>query len=90
MSNYRKAGPARVIVSPAVRLWLYGIVGAAVPLLVIYGITTAEQGTAWLAVAGAVLAPAGLGLAAANVPSRRPGAGAGEGEGAGEAGAGEG
>lgn len=70
MSNYRKPGPARIVPSPAVRLWLYGIAGAAVPLLVIYGITTAEQGTAWLAVAGAVLAPAGLGLAAANVPAR--------------------
>jgi len=73
MANYRKAGPARIIVSPTVRLWLYGIVGAAVPLLVIYGVTTAEQGTAWLAVAGAVLAPAGLTLAAANVPAKGDG-----------------
>ena len=66
MSKYRKAGPARIVPSPAVRLWLYGIAGAAVPLLVIYGVVNAEQGAAWLAVAGALLAPASLTLAAAN------------------------
>lgn len=60
----------RVIVSPKVRLWLYGIVGTLVPVGVIYGVTSADQGAAWLAVAGAVLAPAGLTLAAANTPSK--------------------
>ena len=70
MSRYRKTGPARIIVNPTVRLWLYGIVGTLVPLLVIYGVVNAEQGAAWYAVAGAVLAPAGLTLAAANVPSK--------------------
>lgn len=60
----------RGITSPRVRLWLYGIVGALVPVGVIYGVVNADQGTAWLAVAGAVLAPAGLSLAAANTPAK--------------------
>ena len=75
MSRYRKPGPARIVPSPAVRLWLYGIAGTLVPVLVIYGLVTTEEGTAWLAVAGAVLAPAGLGLAAANVPTKSAGEG---------------
>lgn len=80
MARYRKPGPARIVPSPAVRLWLYGIAGAAVPALVLYGVTSPEEGRAWLAIAGAVLAPAGLGLAAANVPSSKGGEGAGGGD----------
>lgn len=75
MSAHRKSGPARFVPSPAARLWLYGIAGAAVPALVLYGVTSPDEGAAWLAIAGAVLAPAGLGLAAANVPSRDAGEG---------------
>ena len=66
--NTHRAAPDRLIPSRATRRWLYGIGAALVPALVLYGVVTAEEGTAWLAVLGAALAPAGLGLAAANTP----------------------
>lgn len=71
MSAHRKHGLARWNPTPAQRRWLYGIGGAVVPILVVYGVTSAEEGALWLAVLGAALVPAGAGLAAGNTPSRR-------------------
>lgn len=47
----------------AVRAWLYGVAIAIGPLLVVYGIMTTDEVAAWLAVAAAILAPAGVALA---------------------------
>lgn len=51
--------------SPAARRWLYGVLIAAVPLLVAYGVLEESAAPLWIAAAGAVV---GHGLAAANVP----------------------
>ncbi|MDO5618014.1 phage holin [Kocuria sp.] len=52
------AGPRYL--TAARRRWLYGILLAVVPLLVVYGILDETQAVAWVGVAAAVL---GLGLA---------------------------
>lgn len=74
MNKYRKPGPAeinlgRVIRSPKARLYVYGVLGGAAPLLVAYGIVTDTEVALWLSLAGTVLATGGLGLASANVPT---------------------
>jgi hypothetical protein len=61
----------RIIRDPRARLWLYGILVALVPALVLLGLVTDEQAQAWLNVAAAVLAVGGFGTAAANTPARR-------------------
>ena len=76
MSKYRKAGPAeinlgRIIRNPKTRLYVYGIAGAAAPLLVAYGIVSEQDAALWLSLAGSILATGGLGIAAANVPTDR-------------------
>lgn len=55
------------IFTPEVRKWIYNVVAAVIPLLIIFDILTPEIGTQWLLVAAAVL---GLGtnmLASSNV-----------------------
>ena len=42
--------------TPQVRRWAYGIITAAVPLLVVYGIIEASTAPLWLALAASVLA----------------------------------
>lgn len=42
--------------TPQVRRWAYGIITAAVPLLVVYGIIEAATAPLWLALAASVLA----------------------------------
>lgn len=59
--------PNAWVPSPAVRLWLYGILVAAAPVAVAYGVLTLEQGGLWLALAGAALGVGNL-IAARNVP----------------------
>lgn len=48
-----------------VRQWLYGLGIAAVPLLILYGAISAQEGAAWLAVLAAALGitPAATALA---------------------------
>lgn len=75
MNKYRKPGPAeinlgRVVRSPKARLYVYGVLGAAAPLLVSYGIVTDSEVALWLSLAGTILATGGLGLASANVPTK--------------------
>ncbi|MDI2033008.1 phage holin [Paenarthrobacter nitroguajacolicus] len=52
-----------IIKDPAVRAWIYGILGAGAAVAVTYGLLSGEQVTVWLALAAAVL---GNGLALAN------------------------
>ncbi|MGV0785092.1 phage holin [Mycolicibacterium sp. XJ775] len=49
--------------TPAVRQWLYGIVVAVLPLLVVLKVVAPEDVPLWLALAGAVLGTAGAGTA---------------------------
>lgn len=58
----------RAVLTPRVRLWLYGLGIPTVPLLVSYGVVTADEGQLWLTWLGAALAVGGLGVAAANTP----------------------
>lgn len=53
---------------PATRKWLYGIAAAVIPLLVIGGLFTNEQGAAVLNVIASVLAIGTSTLAIKNVP----------------------
>ena len=41
----------KIIPSPAVRAWIYGILIAAGPLAVFYGLATAQEVALWLGVA---------------------------------------
>ena len=52
--------------TPAVRRWVYGIITAAVPLLVVYGIIEAATAPLWLALAASVL---GTATALAHTPT---------------------
>lgn len=54
--------------TPQVRQWLYVVVTAAVPLLIVYGILDAETAALWLGLAAAVL---GTGTAAVAVANQR-------------------
>lgn len=60
--------PNRWITSPTARAWVYGLVAAAVPLLVLLGVFTTEVGAHVLNIAAAFLAIGGLSLAAKNTP----------------------
>lgn len=63
--------PNRWVPRPEVRAWIYGILAAAGPVAVVYGLVTAEQVALWLGLGGAILGiPAGA-LAAANTPKKR-------------------
>ena len=44
--------------TPAVRKWVYGIITAAVPLLIVYGIIDAATAPLWLALAASILGTA--------------------------------
>lgn len=69
MSNYRKAGPARIIVSPKARRYLYRVALAVIALLGFYGIVTDEAMVVWGMLAAAALS---LPLADANVNAAPP------------------
>lgn len=78
MSNHRKTGPTeinlgRVIRSPKGRLYLYGIVGAVLGVLLMYGYINEDELPRWLDLAAAILTPSTLAVAAANVPTRSDG-----------------
>ncbi|MPT14034.1 MAG: hypothetical protein E2601_03865 [Microbacterium sp.] len=60
--------PNRWIASPAARAWLYAIIAATVPLLVLLGVFSSEVGAHVLNIAAAFLAIGGLALAGANTP----------------------
>ena len=56
-----------LIPNPKVRAWIYGILVAAGPLAVIYGLVSAEEVALWLGVAAGAL---GNGLALLNTPTK--------------------
>lgn len=58
---------AKQLLSPAGRLWLYGICVAALPLLVAFGKISGDQVSLWTDFAASVLGVSGLTVAIANV-----------------------
>lgn len=56
--------------TPAARKWVYGIVAAGIPLLVLFGVITAEDTQVWLNFAAAVLGLGAASLALPNTPSK--------------------
>lgn len=60
--------PNKWIPRPELRAWLYRVLAAAGPIVVFYGLMTAEEAALWIGLGGTVLAtPAGA-LASVNVP----------------------
>lgn len=57
--------------TPAARQWLYGIVTAALPLLVVLKVVAPEDVPLWLALAAAALGTVGGGTAFVAVRSQR-------------------
>lgn len=57
--------------SEPARLWLYGVAGAVLAVLVGYGLLTETEATLWAAVAVAVLTPPATELTRASVASPR-------------------
>lgn len=55
--------------SPALRVRVYAIVAAVLPILAAYGLISTADIDQWLVLAAAVVGTAGAGLASANVPS---------------------
>jgi hypothetical protein len=59
--------PARFIPSPKVRTYIYRVLVAAGPVVLLYGLLSAEEIAVWLGLGATVLSPGGV-LAAANTP----------------------
>lgn len=57
-----------IITDPAVRRWLYGIIAAAIPVLVIAGVIGPDDVQVWLNLAAAILGLGAAGLAIPNTP----------------------
>lgn len=60
----------RIIKNPQTRRYIYGIVAAAIPILVIVGVISEDQVQLWLTFAAAVLGLGSAGLAAPNTPDK--------------------
>lgn len=54
--------------TPAMRGWLYGIITALVPLLIIYGVLDEQAAPLWLALAASIL---GTSTALAHTPLKK-------------------
>jgi len=61
------AHPLLPWLTPERRAWLYRVVGAAMPLLVLYGVVADQEAAVWLALAAAALSS---GTAALHTPTR--------------------
>ena len=60
--------PNRWIPSPAVRRWVFRSIAAAGPLVLFYGLATAEEIALWLGLGATILGTPGATLASVNVP----------------------
>jgi hypothetical protein len=60
--------PNRWIPDPAVRRWLYGVVVAMIPVLVLFGLISPESVQLWLNLAAAILGLGTTALATVNTP----------------------
>jgi hypothetical protein len=59
--------PARWVPSPKWRAYIYRVLVAAGPVVLLYGLATAEEIAFWLGLGSTILSP-GAALAAANTP----------------------
>jgi len=57
-----------IISSQVIRAWIYRVLVAVQPLVVVYGLASSAQAALWLGVVSAAL---GFGLAAANTSTER-------------------
>lgn len=60
--------PNKWVPRPEIRAWIYRVLAAVGPILVFYGIATAEEVALWLALGGTILSTGALALASANTP----------------------
>lgn len=60
----------RIIKNPQTRKYAYGIIAAAIPILVVLGVINEDQVQLWLNFAAAVLGFGAAGLAAPNTPGK--------------------
>lgn len=60
--------PNTWIPRPAIRRYVYGVLAAAGPIVVFYGLATTEEVALWLGVGATILGTPTGALAAANVP----------------------
>ena len=60
--------PNRIIPWPEVRRWAFRVIAAAGPVVVFYGLATADEVALWIGLGGTILATPSSSLAAANVP----------------------
>ena len=59
--------PSRYVPSPKVRAYIYRVLVAAGPVVLLYGLLSAEEIAVWLGLGATILSPGGA-LAAANTP----------------------
>lgn len=60
--------PNKWVPSPTARLWLFRSIAAAGPLVVFYGLATAEEVALWLGFGATILGTPAAALASVNVP----------------------
>lgn len=60
--------PNRLVPRPELRKWIYRILAAAGPIVVFYGLATAEEVALWLGLGATILGTPGVLLADANTP----------------------
>lgn len=71
MADHEATAPNRFIPSPKVRAYIYSVGVAAGPLVIFYGLATAQEVALWLGFGGTALAlPSALALA--NTPKDKP------------------
>ena len=73
MSKYRADGPARIVLDPKVRAYIYGVSIPAIALLVGLGYVSDGTASLILNLASAVLGLGTSTLAVANTPARHSG-----------------
>ena len=60
--------PNRWVPNPAIRAWLYRIIAAAGPIVVFYGLMSADEAALWTGLGATILGTPTATLAAANTP----------------------
>ena len=60
--------PNRWLRSPKARLWVFRSIAAAGPIVVFYGLATAEEVALWLGLGATILGTPAATLASVNVP----------------------
>lgn len=58
--------------TPAVRTWIYGVIVAAIPILVAAGVIAGADAALWLNLAAAILGLGAAGTATAYRPTKQP------------------